>query len=248
MFTRLLVGLDGGIHADVALEQAVSLGRRFGATVVVATVREKGTPDPADLLERARFRVAASGLAGETAGREGDADLVLAELARDVDAVFVGRRGSGPAGRLGATAASLVRIAQHPVVVCGAAPSPMHTCVVAFDGRDASTRALELAARYAGGAGADLHVVHAAAHPEEGQRVIGMAEAALSLHQVSYHTHLVAADPAAAVATVVRDVRADSLFAGAHIERDRPGRPSPVIVSHAEEILKQTAIPVVVQP
>jgi nucleotide-binding universal stress UspA family protein len=248
MFTRLLVGLDGGIHADVALEQAVSLGRRFGATIIVATVREPGAPDPAELLERGRFRVAAGGLQVEAAGRAGDADLILAELARDVDAVFVGRRGSGPAGRLGATAASLVRIAQHPVVVCGAAPSPMRICAVAFDGRDASTRALELAMRYASGTGADLHVVHAATDNAAGQRVIGMAEATLSLQGVSYQTHLVAAPPATAVATVARDVRADALFAGAHIQREQPGRPSPVIVSHAEEILKQTAIPVVVQP
>ena len=42
MFGRLLVGLDGTVQADVALEQAVVLARRFGGTVVVAYVREPG--------------------------------------------------------------------------------------------------------------------------------------------------------------------------------------------------------------
>jgi hypothetical protein len=38
------------------------------------------------------------------------------------------------------------------------------------------------------------------------------------------------------------------LFAGAHVRREGGGRPSPVVVSHAEQILLHTDIPVCIQP
>jgi nucleotide-binding universal stress UspA family protein len=40
MFTRLLVGLDGSPGADAALEAALSLGRRFRTTIVVAAITD----------------------------------------------------------------------------------------------------------------------------------------------------------------------------------------------------------------
>jgi hypothetical protein len=46
----------------------------------------------------------------------------------------------------------------------------------------------------------------------------------------------------------VRELRADVLFAGAHVQRDRPDGPAAVVVSNAEELLTHVAIPVVVQP
>jgi len=47
------------------------------------------------------------------------------------------------------------------------------------------------------------------------------------------------------VAKVVARTNCDALFAGAHVTR---GRTSKVTVSHAEEILRHTDIPVIVQP
>jgi nucleotide-binding universal stress UspA family protein len=49
------------------------------------------------------------------------------------------------------------------------------------------------------------------------------------------------------VARVIARTKCDALFAGAHLER-RSGRPSQPVVSHAEEILRHTDIPVVIQP
>ena len=40
MFTRLLVGLDGSAGADAALEAALSLGRRFKTTIVLAAITD----------------------------------------------------------------------------------------------------------------------------------------------------------------------------------------------------------------
>ena len=164
MFTRLLVGLDGSPRADAALEQAVHLGQRFGATLVVAAVREEGSAgdDGAAMLDRARERVVEAGLTAELVEREGKADLELAELAKTVDACLVGRRGSRTgAEALGPTVASLITIAERCVIVCGGVPSPMRACAVAYDGRDTSARALDLAARFASIVESTVHVIHA---------------------------------------------------------------------------------------
>lgn len=248
MFTRLLVGLDGSPRADSAFEQAVVLAGRFRATIVVAHVREPGR-DRADgvaMLERARERVAAAGVQAELAEREGQPDLVLAELAKESDAVLIGRRGVTTKGdALGPTASSLIRIAERCVIVCGGLPSPMRSCAVAFDGRETSRRALDLAVRFATVVESTVHVIHANDDRDAGLKVVGVAEAALSMQRVAFVTHVEAGKPGEVVARVIKRIRCDALFAGAHVPRERA---SAVVVSHAEEILRHTDIPVVIQP
>ncbi len=253
MFTRLLVGLDGSPQSDAALEQAVVLGKRFGSALIVASVVEEtgdaAQAEAATLLERARFRVEAAGLEVEAQQREGAPDLILAELATDVDATIVGRRGvqSGQAGpfALGRTAASLIQLTERCVIVSGSAPSPMRACAVAFDGRN--RRAIELAARFASVAGSTVHVIHAYRDRHEGLRVIGQAEAELSLLGVQFQTHLEAGGAAEVVARVVRAIGADALFAGAHLPRGLGDR-RPSVASHTEDILLHTDLTVAIQP
>ena len=261
MFTRLLVGLDGSPQADAAFEQAVLLGRRFGSTIVVAYVREGGRRtggrggDGSDMLERARVRVEAAGLRAEVVEREGPADTILAELAKASDATLVGRRGGTTTGdALGPTVSSLIRLAERCVIVCGGTPSPMRSCAVAFDGGVTSTRALELAVRFASIVESTVHIIHANENREAGLRVVGQAEAALSLQRVAFVTHVEPGSPGEAVARVIKRIHCDALFVGAHVPRvgggggGEGGRPSAVVVSHAEEILRHTDLPVVIQP
>lgn len=241
MFTRLLVGLDHSPQADAALEQAVILGRRFRSTILVAAINDRA------LADRGSFRVAAGGLSGEALFRDGAADAALADLARDVDATLIGRRGTASSrtgGGLGAVAASLIRIAERPVIVCGPAATPMRSCAVAWDGRN--TRALQLAGRFASVVGSTVHVIHANNDHAAGVAILGGAEVALSLLGVSFVSHVEPGETADAVARVVRACRADALFAGAHLPRTRYGEPS--IASHTEGILTHTDIPVVIQP
>jgi len=250
VFTRLLIGLDGSPGADEALEQAVALSRRFGSTLVVAHVREgqagRAGEDGAAMLERAGERVRAAGLKVETALRDGDPDTELAALAKESDAVLVGRRGgTSREGELGATVSSLIKIAERCVIVCGSKPSPMDACAVAYDGRETSRRALELAARFASIAHSTVHIIHATIDRAAGLQVVGEAEAVLSLQGVTFVTHIESGTPGEVVARVVARTKCDALFAGAHITH---GRDSKVTLSHAEQILRQTDIPVVVQP
>lgn len=242
MFTRLLVGLDGSSSADEALEQAITLGHRFKAKLVVAHVREKEAART--LLARARERVRAASLDVETLERRGDPDTELAALATEGDAVLVGRRGkSSPAGDLGSTVSSLIRIADRCVIVCGSRPSPMSACAIAFDGRETSVRALELVARFASITNSTVHIIHATIDRASGTQVVGEAEATLSLQGVEFVTHLEHGTPGEAVARVVERTKCDALFAGAHISRGNAATPSQV-----EEILRHTDIPVVIQP
>ena len=248
MFTRLLIGLDGSPGADEALEQAVVLGRRFGATLVVGHIveRAQAMPEGVALLERAAGRVRAAGLHAEVELKSGDPDTELAALAKEADVVLVGRRGgTTQGGELGPTAASLIKIAERCVIVCGARPSPMGTCAIAFDGGETSKRALDLAARLASILDSTIHVIHATTDHAAGVQIVGEAEAVLSLQGAAFVTHIEPGTPGAVVAQVVARTNCDALFAGAHVTR---GRTSKVTVSHAEEILRHTDIPVVVQP
>lgn len=250
MFTRLQVGLDGSPQADAALEQAVLLGKRFGSTLIVAYVHEPGTrgTDGPAMLDRARERVVAAGLPVETTALSGHADVELAELAKSADAVLVGRRGvATKQDALGPTVTSLIRIAERCVIVCGGIPSPMQSIAVAFDGRDTSRRALELAMQFASVAESTVHIIHANDDHEAGLKVVGVAEATLSIQRVAFVTHVEPGKPGEVVARVIARTRCDALFAGAHMSHV-DGRPSAVVVSQAEEILRHTDIPVVIQP
>jgi len=248
VFTRLLVGLDGSPNADEALEQAVHLGLRFKAKIVVAHIREthvlgKRSSDSGVLLQRAQERVTDAGLTAQTILKHGDPDVELATLARDADTVLVGRRGrSSPADVLGKTVTSLIRMAERSVIVCGSKPSPMNACAIAYDGRETSQRALALVARFASVTHSTVHVIHATIDPAIGTMVVGEAEAMLSLEGIAFVTHLEHGTPGEAVARVIQETQCDALFAGAHVG------PRDVTVSHAEEILLHTDIPVVIQP
>lgn len=245
MFTRLLVGLDGSAGADQALEQAVLLGDRFGATIVAAhVVRPAEQPDAA-FLARARARIERAGLRAEVAERRGEPEVELAELARDADACLVGRVGQDGSGDLGPTVAALIRIAERCVIVCGGRPSRMQSCALAFDGGDTSLRALDLVARFASIVDSTVHVIHANASRDAGLRVVGEAEVELSRHRVAFITHVEAGTPGQVCADVVTRTGCDALFVGAHVPT---GRDSGATAGHAAEILRRTDIPVAVQP
>jgi len=120
MFTSLLVGLDGSVNAQVALAQAIQVGQRFRARVVLAYVLR---PEPAstgrtlgaawmewastavppgdaelhraaqEMLDDAAGAVRRAGLEVETVTRSGEVAEVLRELAEQVGVVLVGRVG-----------------------------------------------------------------------------------------------------------------------------------------------------------
>lgn len=203
MFTRLLVGLDESPSTDVALEQAVLLGRRFHSTITV--VGGRGPADDRILLERARTRIEAAGLDAEVSSARGGFVAGLGDTAGDADAVVVGRR---------TDLTSLLRDTTGAVIVCGATPSPIRAIALPFDGGEPSRRALALAAQYAGVVRAIVHVIHAGDSGTGDSRAIGEAEAELSLQRADFRIDLKPVTPGQGVVEAVRRTRCDSLFAG----------------------------------
>ncbi len=129
MFTRLLIGLDGSPSADAALEQAIVLGQRFKATLVLGHVAERAREAEAGaaMLQRGAEHVRTAGLQADVVLRQGDPDTELATLAKETDGVLVGRRGIHTLGaELGPTAASLIKIAERCVIVCGGRAGDHH--------------------------------------------------------------------------------------------------------------------------
>jgi nucleotide-binding universal stress UspA family protein len=239
------VGLDGSRRAEQALEQAIVLGRRFDATIQAAHVRGQAAASGAPLLEQARRHIIAAGLKAMTVERDGEPETALALLAKDADACLVGRVGQDGSGELGATVAGLIRTAEVCVIVCGSEPSPMASCALAYDGGDTARRALELVARFASITDSTVHVIHANPDRDAGLRVVGDAEAQLSVKRVPFVTHVAAGTPGEVCAAVIARTACDALFVGAHVSR---GRQSGATAGHATEILRHTDIPVVVQP
>jgi nucleotide-binding universal stress UspA family protein len=118
MFTSLLVGVDGSVQAQVALAQAIQIGQRFRARILLAhvfrphPVRAGGSgpawmewssespPTEADLkraalemLKDGAGAVQRAGLEVETVSRTGEPVEVLRTLAEQVGVVVVGRVG-----------------------------------------------------------------------------------------------------------------------------------------------------------
>lgn len=268
MFTRLLVGLDGSPPSLVALSQAIQLGQRFEATIVLAHITTpelervsgrssqsapwveatRATPWDAagygaELLQDAAGAVARAGLRAEPVLTHGDAAAELRRLAADCDATLIGRAGLGANMEpLGPDARELIRQSPAPIIVCGARTSAFARCAVAYDAGPESVRALELAARFAGITGSALEIIHAAHDESAGRAVLARAAAALSQSPVRFEAHFAAGEVDTAIAAVVERRGCDALFTGAHHTEGR-GHEVP---SHTEALLRATDLAVVV--
>jgi len=61
---------------------------------------------------------------------------------------FGGAAWAGPGGCARQTVTSQIRITDRCVIACASKPSPMNTCAIAYDGREAAQRALAQVARF----------------------------------------------------------------------------------------------------
>ncbi len=211
---------------------------------VAVELRQALDERAAMVLEAGAARVAEAGLPSEQVRAVGLADEELMRLTEQVEAIVVGRRGEvhAQSGSLGAVTGRLVRRSPKPVLVAGERPSPCERPVVAFDGRETSCHALELAARYAEALGISLAVVHASDDAETGEALLAKAAAFLSEHGVAFQTHRLPGDVTRAITGFLAQHGADLLVTGAH-----GGRPhSWVIGSHTEKLLKAVTIPVMI--
>jgi nucleotide-binding universal stress UspA family protein len=246
MFTSLLVGLDGSPQAQVALAQAILIGQKFHARLVLGTALCDDLREIATLQREAMEQVKAAGLDAETVTRPGEVAEVLRDLAQDVGVVVVGRTGSR--GRnshsvvpLGPDTRELIRRCPRPVLVTGSAPTALDRVLVAHGGGPEGEGVLAFAGRFAGIFGSHLDVLHVSENAVDGRQVLARASGALSITPLDFDTHLADGSIEAAIVETIEDLGSNALFVGA--ERERHGW---LVPSHTEAILRATDIPVVV--
>lgn len=141
---------------------------------VTRTLRERGTA----LLESLVGRAQEADLPIESALETGIASEVIVDRARGVDLVVMGRRGEYAdfgTHAVGATVAAVARRSPRPVLVCPRGSDALMRPLVAYDGSDHATRALEIAVEYAETRGCPLHVVCVREELEEARRTLGEA-------------------------------------------------------------------------
>jgi len=127
-------------------------------------------------------------------------------------------------------------------VVAGDRPSTFQKPVVAFDGGETSTHALEFACRFAAERGLSLDIVHVGAEDADAEAMLASARAVAAPYGVPVRTHTLGGDIVGAVADWVARSGADLLVAGAHGGR---GMPWP-LGSHAEKLIRATVVPVLI--
>jgi len=214
------------------------------AAPIAAELREALDERAAKILETAAARVADAGLASETLRAVGLADEELIRLADRAEAIVVGRRGElhGEPGALGTVTLRIIKRSPKPVLVAGERPSACQRPVVALDGGETSSHALELAARYAEALGIPLTVVHVTDDAGAGDALLAKAAAFLSQHGIAPQTHRLSGDVTRSIAGFLAESGADLLIAGAHGGR----RHTWSFGSHAEKLLRAASVPVII--
>lgn len=183
---------------------------------VTRTLRERG----GQLLDALSRRAQESGRPVETALEIGVVSEVVVERARGVDLVVMGRRGEHAqfgSHAVGATVGGVARRSPRPVLVCPRGEDALDRPLVAYDGSDHATRALEIAVEYAETRGCPLHVVCVRGEEREASEVLEAACDYARGHAVEPAPVALAGDavPERILAAAV-DVGADLLIMGAY--------------------------------
>ena len=183
---------------------------------VTRTLRERGGRLLDDLTRRAEEQ----GRPIETALEVGIVSEVIVERARGVDLVVMGRRGEHAefgSHAVGATVGGVARRSPRPVLVCPRGEDALERPLVAYDGSDHATRALEIAVEYAEIRGCPLHIL--CVRGEEGQAgdVLETACDYARGHAVEATPMPLAGDAVPErILTAAADVEADLLVMGAY--------------------------------
>lgn len=123
------------------------------------------------LLDQAKARMQAEGVAVEARLRNGDLVETVAEFERDARLVVIGKRGEASkyaTAHLGSNLERVVRSSHRPVMVASRAYRPIQRFLIAFDGGPSATRAVELAATDALLKGLECHILMAGSKDSRG--------------------------------------------------------------------------------
>jgi nucleotide-binding universal stress UspA family protein len=253
--------IDTRVVEGPAVETLAPLWGEMSARPFRAEVLQAWTDRGEQELRQFSDRAAARGREEiETHLEVGLAEETILARSAGADLLVMGRRGENVGfGRhpIGYTLARVLRHVAHPVFIAGrqdadstdGKPAPEYTrresglvprtCLVAYDGREAAVRALDLAARYVSAVGGELRIVTAGT--EEADALLDPVHRLLHDHDVRWESARLDAEPADAVAEAARRWSAAALFMGAFgLSRVR----DLLLGSQTEAILESVSLPV----
>jgi nucleotide-binding universal stress UspA family protein len=122
MFDTVLFPIDQSRQAAETAAVALQLARQHNSHLVLLSVVEPDQDDPAAvarLLEEARERFQAEGIACEVLEREGKPAFVIGDVADEInaDVIVMGTRGIAIESDQHSTAARVIQLAPCPVLV-----------------------------------------------------------------------------------------------------------------------------------
>ena len=122
MFQTVLFPVDQSRQTMDTAAVALKLAQQHGSRLVVLSVVEPGQDDPAavaELLEQARSRFEAQGVACEVIEREGKPAFVIGDVADEInaDVIVMGTRGLSLGSEAASTASRVIQLAPCPVLV-----------------------------------------------------------------------------------------------------------------------------------
>ncbi|HET9334577.1 MAG TPA: universal stress protein [Gemmatimonadota bacterium] len=183
---------------------------------VTRTLRERG----GRLLDAFAERAQEHERPVETALEIGVVSEVVVEKARSVDLVIMGRRGEHAqfgTHAVGATVGGVARRSPRPVLVCPPGEDTLERPLIAYDGSDHATRALEIAVEYAETRGCQLHLVCVRGEEQEASAVLETACDYARGHAVEAAPLALAGDAVPdRILAAAADVGADLLIMGAY--------------------------------
>jgi len=251
LFPEILVALSGGETSWVALEQALIVAQREGSSVHGLRVQPRASDVQSEaarqLQERFRARLEQAGVPGELRITTGRIARRLCEYARWTDLLALKLDhppAPGPLRRLGSGFRTLLRNCSRPALVVPRAPAAMEHGLLAFDGSEASTEALYVAAYLAERWGMQLEVVTVAGdgrlRPAE---LLDTAREYLGRYGVPAVTSVLSGPPARAILAHARQSGADLILLGGF-----GGSPmlEVVVGSTVEELLRMSSLPLLI--
>jgi nucleotide-binding universal stress UspA family protein len=172
------------------------------------------------ILEAFRAKCAARGLACDTAMPVGIVANELSDQARTADVVVIGHRGVNEqfsTGLLGSTTESVARKSPKPVLVTPLAFAPITKPLLAYDGSQRASAALQAAAEVATALQLPLTVLHVARDETiDAERVLAEARRYLDAAGVAITLRVVSGPPHERIVEAIRDGGHDLLFIGAY--------------------------------
>jgi nucleotide-binding universal stress UspA family protein len=235
-----IVSIEGSFLHDVSGSLGFEPYLDFSSKMREA-LQERGTV----LLDAFRARCEHAGVDCDTMLPMGIVANEICDQARLADLVIVGHRGVNEqfsTGLLGSTTESVARKSPKPVLVTPIGFKEVTRPLLAYDGSQRASAALNMAAQLTASLGLPLTVLHVAKETgAEADRVLGEAQRYLQSYEVPVSVRSLTGPPHQRIVDVLRDGAYDLLFIGAYghsriIEM--------VLGSTTEYVLRNTTVPV----